>query len=105
MVLHVRKVLQYCNSIYPKDYGGRVAIKTSRKWRGELAIAVAELRFHHGVLIGVVSQGNAGLGTFATPRYENPLQQQLVQHEISMVVKEEGPVVVGMREIRASKIA
>lgn len=69
-ILCVREVLQYCKSSYHKVSGERVAVKTSRKLRAEVAIAGAESQLHHGVLIGAVSQGNAGLGIFATLRYE-----------------------------------
>lgn len=36
--------------------------KMSRKWTSEMAIAGAVSQLGHGVLVGAVSQGNAGLG-------------------------------------------
>lgn len=35
-----------------------VAVKSSKKWRAEVAVEQAESRLRHGVLVEVVARGN-----------------------------------------------
>lgn len=81
-VLRAREVLQFRESTDPKVSGAGVAVKTGRKWRAEAAVEQAESRLRHGVLVGAVTRGRAGLGTIATPCYDKARgkeQRQLVQ--------------------------
>lgn len=62
-VLRVREVLQYRESSDPKVIGGRVVVKTGRKWRAEAAVEAAEAQMRHKVLVGAVAKGRASLGS------------------------------------------
>lgn len=60
-------------------------VKTSKKWRAEAAVPAKESWLCHGNLVGAVSRGRAGLGTFAISRYDKVQgkeQRQLVQYEV-----------------------
>ena len=99
-VLHAREVLQYRQSADPKVSGA--GVKTGRKWRAEAAVEQAESRLRHRVLVGTVARGRAGLGTFASPRFDKARgkdRRQLVQNEVRAVVEEErSSRAVGMRQ-------
>ncbi|KAK0134731.1 Retrovirus-related Pol polyprotein from type-2 retrotransposable element R2DM [Merluccius polli] len=83
----------------PKVSGAGVAVKTGRKWRAEAAVEQAESRLRHGVLVGTVARGRAGLGTTAPPRFDRGKERrQLVQNEVRAAVEEERSIrAVGMR--------
>ncbi|XP_073720025.1 uncharacterized protein [Misgurnus anguillicaudatus] len=91
-VLRAREVLQYRESRDPKVSGAGVVVKTGRKWRAEAAVDQAESRLRHGVLVGAVARGRAGLGTFQVPRLDKARgkeRRQLVQGEVRAAVEEE----------------
>ncbi|GAA6088619.1 uncharacterized protein LOC109140547, partial [Tachysurus ichikawai] len=91
-VLRVREVLQYRESRDPKVSGAGVVVKTGRKWRSEAAVDQAESRLSHGVLVGALARGRAGLGTFQGPRFDKAWgkeRRQLVQGEVRAAVEEE----------------
>lgn len=56
------EVLQYRDSSDLKVAKERIQVRTGRKWRAEEAVQVAEAR-----LVGVVTRGWAGLGSFPVP--------------------------------------
>ncbi|XP_060744927.1 uncharacterized protein LOC132858560 [Tachysurus vachellii] len=92
LVCFVREVLQYRESRDPKVSGAGVVVKTGRKWRAEAAVDQAESRLHHGVLVGAVARGRAGLGTFQGPQFDKARgkeRRQLVQGEVRAAVEEE----------------
>lgn len=67
-VLHMREVLQYRESRDPNVSGALVVVKNGKNWRAENTVDQAESRLRHADLVGAVTRGRAGLGTFATPR-------------------------------------
>ncbi|GAA6088928.1 uncharacterized protein LOC109140547, partial [Tachysurus ichikawai] len=92
-VLRVREVLQYRESRDPKVSGAGVVVKTGRKLRAEAAVDQAvESRLCHGVLVGALARGRAGLRTFQGPRFDKARgkeRRQLVQepHRIKFLVQ------------------
>ncbi|XP_077083545.1 uncharacterized protein LOC143736754 isoform X1 [Siphateles boraxobius] len=101
-VLRAREVLQFRESTDPKVSGAGVVVKTRRKWRAEVAVEQAESRLRHGVLVGTVARGRAGLGAIAAPHYDKVRgkeRRQLVQKEVRAAVEEErNSRAVGMRQ-------
>ncbi|KAL7871617.1 hypothetical protein SRHO_G00066000 [Serrasalmus rhombeus] len=61
-----------------------------RKWRAEEAVQEAEARLHHRSLVGVVTRGQAELGSFPTPQKNTrgKERQCLVQEEVRAAVEE-----------------
>lgn len=68
-VSRARKVLQLRESSHPKVSGAGVAVRTGRKWRAEMAVDQAESWLRHGVLVGTVPRGRAGLGIMPPPKF------------------------------------
>ncbi|KAJ8011882.1 hypothetical protein DPEC_G00062900 [Dallia pectoralis] len=63
-----------------------------RKRKAEGAVQQAEARLHHKRLVGVVTRGRAGLGSFSTPHIDTSKgkeRRRLVQEEVRAVVEEE----------------
>ena len=62
-----------------------LAVKTSRKWN-------RQSRLRHGLLVGTVARGRAGLGTYPSHPYDKARgkeRQQLIQDEVRAMVEEE----------------
>lgn len=66
-VLHTREVLQLWESKDPKVSGAGDVVKTDRKRRAEVAVEQVESCLWHGVLVGSVARGRAGLGAIPFP--------------------------------------
>ena len=79
-----------------------IEVRTGRKWKAEEAVRQAEARLHHNRLVGVVTRGRAGLGSFSTPHIDTTKGKEkrcLVQEEMRAVVEEERTCkTVGMRQ-------
>lgn len=56
--------MMYRDSSDPKVAQAGVKVKTGRKWKADEAVTQAESRIRHRVLVGAVTRGRAGLGTF-----------------------------------------
>lgn len=67
-VTRAREVMQYGDSNDPKVANAGIQVRTGRKWRAEDAVQEAEARLRHRNLVGVVTRGRAGLGSFPTPQ-------------------------------------
>ena len=67
-VTRAREVVQYRDSSDPKVANAGIQVRTGRKWRAEEAVKEAKARLRHRSLVGVVTQGRAGLGPFPTPQ-------------------------------------
>ncbi|KAL0159871.1 hypothetical protein M9458_043596, partial [Cirrhinus mrigala] len=74
-VTRAREVLLYRDSPDTR-------VRTGRKWRAQEAVQLAEARLRHGVLVGSVAVGRAGLGCHKTLR-------QMIQGEVRAEVEEE----------------
>ncbi|XP_051969484.1 LOW QUALITY PROTEIN: uncharacterized protein LOC127634119 [Xyrauchen texanus] len=101
-VTRAREVLIYRDSSDPKVATAGVEVRTGRKWKAEEAVRQAEARLHHKRLVGVVTRGRAGLGSFSTPHIDTTKGKErrcLVQEEVRAVVEEERTCrTVGMRQ-------
>ncbi len=91
-VSRAREVLLYRDSRDPKVATAGIEVRTGRKWKAEVAVPQAEARLHHNRLVGVVTRGRAGLGSFSTPHIDTAKGKEkrcLVQEEVRAVVEEE----------------
>ncbi|XP_051978700.1 carnitine O-palmitoyltransferase 1, liver isoform-like [Xyrauchen texanus] len=81
----------------------RITVRTGKKWRTQEAVEQAEARLRHGVLVGSVAVGRAGLGSHIRPRYDKAQgseRRRLVQEEIRAEVDEERHnILVGGTEV------
>lgn len=66
-VTRTREVLQYRDSRDQKVAKPGFQARTGRKCKAEEAVQEAEARLRHRRLVGVVTQGRAGLGSFQAP--------------------------------------
>uniref|UniRef100_A0A3B1JAJ2 Reverse transcriptase domain-containing protein n=1 Tax=Astyanax mexicanus TaxID=7994 RepID=A0A3B1JAJ2_ASTMX len=90
-VTRAREVMMYRDSSDPKVAQAGVRVKTGRKWVADEAVLQAESRIRHRALVGAVTRGRAGLGTFSTPQYEKVKgkeRHRLVQEEVRAEVEE-----------------
>ncbi len=101
-VTRAREVLMYRDSSDAKVSSAGICVKTGRKWQAQKAVDRAEERLRHGVLVGNVAVGRAGLGSFSKPRYDKARgreKRQLVQNEVRAEVEEDRLTkMVGMRQ-------
>ncbi len=82
----------YEDSSDPKVAQAGMEVKTGRKWRADKAVLQAESHIRHRVLVGAVTRGRAGLGTFPTPQYSKAKRKErrrLVQEEMRAAVEDE----------------
>ena len=65
-------------------------MRTGRKWRAEEAVQEADARLRHRSLVGVVTRGRAGLGSFPTPQMNTRGKEgrRLVQEQVRAAVEE-----------------
>lgn len=84
-----REVVQYRDSSDPKVAKAGIQVRTGRKWRAEDAVQEAVARLRHRTLVGVVTQGRAGLGSFPTPQLNTSGKERrhLVQEEVRAAVE------------------
>lgn len=61
-----RVVIEYRDSSDPKVSKAGIEVRTGRKWSAEEAVRPDESKLHYNRLVGVVTQGRAGLGSFST---------------------------------------
>lgn len=54
----------------PESAPAGIRFRTWRKWWAQKAFDEAEARLRHGVLVGWVAVGRAGLGSHTRPRYD-----------------------------------
>lgn len=101
-VTRAREVLLYRDSSDPKVATAGIEMRTGWKWKAEEAVRQAESRVHHKRLVGVVTRGRAGLGSFSAPHIDTIKGKDkrcLVQEEVRAVVEEEITCgTVGMRQ-------
>nr|XP_057943465.1 uncharacterized protein LOC131138512 [Doryrhamphus excisus] len=91
-VTRAREVLLYRDSADTRVSSAGITVRTGRKWRAQEAVDQAEARLRHGVLVGSVAVGRAGLGSHTRPRYDKAQgreRRQMVQGEIRAEVEEE----------------
>ncbi|XP_063054019.1 uncharacterized protein LOC134448252 [Engraulis encrasicolus] len=89
-VTRAREVVLYRDSSDPKVANAGIQVRTGRKWKAEEAVQMAEARLRHRALVGVVTRGRAGLGSFPTPQV-NPSgkeRRRLVQEEVRAAEEE-----------------
>ncbi|KAL7848811.1 hypothetical protein SRHO_G00204340 [Serrasalmus rhombeus] len=99
-VTRAREVVQYRDSSDLKVAKAGIQVRTGRKWRMEEAVQEAEARLRHRSLVGVVTRGRAGLGSFPTPQKNTrgKERQRLVQEEVRAAIEEARSCkAVGMR--------
>ncbi|XP_061093280.1 uncharacterized protein LOC133125737 [Conger conger] len=89
-VTRAREVVQYRDSSDPKVANAGIQVRTGRKWRAEDAVQEAEARLRHRNLVGVVTRGRAGLGSFPTPQLNTRGKERrcLVQEEVRAAEEE-----------------
>ena len=89
-VTRAREVVQYRDSSDPKVANAGIEVRTGRKWRAEEAVQEADARLRHRSLVGVVTRGRAGLGSFPTPQMNTRGKEgrRLVQEEVRAAVEE-----------------
>lgn len=89
-VSRAREVVQYRDSSDPKVAKARIQVRTGRKWRAEDAVREAEARLRHRNLVGMVTRGRAGLGSFPTPQLNTTGKERRrqVQEEVRAAVEE-----------------
>lgn len=90
-VTRAREVVQYRDSRDPKVAKAGIQVRTGRKWRAQEAVQEAEARLCHKRLVGVVTRGRAGLGSFPTPQMNTirgKERRRLVQEEVRAAVEE-----------------
>ena len=89
-VTRAREVVQYRDSSDPKVAKAGIQVRTGRKWRAEEAVQEADARLRHRSLVGVVTRGRAGLGSFPTPQMNTRGKEgrRLVQEEVRAAVEE-----------------
>ncbi|XP_031418446.1 uncharacterized protein LOC105897391 [Clupea harengus] len=89
-VTRAREVVQYRDSSDPKVANAGIQVRTGRKWRAEEAVQDADARLSHRSLVGVVTRGRAGLGSFPTPQMNTRGKEgrRLVQEEVRAAVEE-----------------
>ncbi|XP_053332775.1 uncharacterized protein LOC128506382 [Clarias gariepinus] len=89
-VTKAREVLQYRDSSDPKVAKAGIQVRTGRKWRAEEAVQEAEARLRQRSLVGAVSKGRAGLGSFLTSQINTRGEgrRRLVQEEVRAAVEE-----------------
>lgn len=103
-VTKARDVLLYRDSSDPKVATAGIEVRTGRKWKAEEAVQQAEASGggNHKRLVGVVTRGRAGLGSFSTPHIDTikgKNKRCLVQEKVRAVVEEETTCrTVGMRQ-------
>ncbi|XP_030004234.1 uncharacterized protein LOC115429122 [Sphaeramia orbicularis] len=100
-VTRAREVMQYRDSSDPKVANAGICVRTGRKWRAENAVLEAEARLHHRGLVGVVTRGRAGLGSFPTPELNTrgKARRHLIQEEVRATVEESRTCrAVGMKQ-------
>ncbi|XP_072560565.1 uncharacterized protein [Paramormyrops kingsleyae] len=91
-VTRAREVLLYRDSSDTRVSSAGIEVRTGRKWRAQEAVQLAEARLQHGVLVGSVAVGRAGLGCHKTPRYDKAQgrdRRQMIQDEVRAEVEEE----------------
>ncbi|XP_073731592.1 uncharacterized protein [Misgurnus anguillicaudatus] len=102
MVTRAREVLLYRDSSDIKVSSAGIEVRTGRKWKAHEALEMAESRLRHGVLVGAVESGRAGLGSNQTPRFnkaQGKEKRQLIQDEVRAGEEESrGSRAVGMRQ-------
>lgn len=69
MVTRTREVLQYRESRDPKVSVTRIEVRTGWKWKAKEVVDVAESRLSQRLLVGLVAQGRAGLGSRTSSGY------------------------------------
>ena len=87
-----REVVQYRDSSDPKVANAGIEVRTGRKWRAENAVQAAEERLRHKKVVGVVTRGRAGLGSFPIPQTNTTKGKEgrhLIQEEVRAEVEEE----------------
>lgn len=83
--------MQYRDSSDPKVANARIQVMTGRKWRAVEAVQEAEERLRHKRLVGVVTQGQTGLGSFPSLQMNTIRGKErccLVQKEMRAAVEE-----------------
>lgn len=89
--MRTREVVQYRDSRDLKVATAGIQVRTCRKWRAEEAVQEAEARLQHSRLVGVVTQGRAGLGSFPAAHMKNSRGKErncLVLEEVRATVEE-----------------
>ncbi|XP_063056077.1 uncharacterized protein LOC134450154 [Engraulis encrasicolus] len=100
-VARVREVVLYRDSSDPKVANAGIQVRTGRKWKAEEAVQTAEARLRHKALVGVVTRGRAGLGSFPTPKMNTRGKERRhqIQEEVRADVEEMRSCrAVGMRQ-------
>ncbi|XP_062283087.1 uncharacterized protein LOC133987658 [Scomber scombrus] len=89
-VSRAREVVQYRDSSDPKVAKAGIQVRTGRKWKAEDAVREADARLRQRSLVGVVTRGRAGLGSFPTPQINTRGKEgrHLVQEEVRAAVEE-----------------
>nr|XP_061785060.1 uncharacterized protein LOC133576095 [Nerophis lumbriciformis] len=91
-VTRAREVFLYRDSSDTRVSSAGIKVRTGRKWKAQEAVDQAEARLRHGVLVGAVAVGRAGLGSHTRPRYDKAQGRErrlMVQGEIRAEVEEE----------------
>ena len=84
-VTRAREVVQYRESSDPKVANAGIEVRTGRKWKAEKAVQTAEERLRHKRIVGVVTRGRAGLGSFTIPQMnivKGKEGRRLIQEEV-----------------------
>ncbi|XP_076860736.1 uncharacterized protein LOC143513938 [Brachyhypopomus gauderio] len=101
-VTRAREVMLYRDSADNRVSSAGITVRTGRKWKAQEAVEQAEARLRHGILVGTVAVGRAGLGSFTRPCYgkaQGKERRQMIQSEIRAGVEEERRSrMVGMRQ-------
>ncbi|KAL3991499.1 leucine-rich repeat-containing protein 16 [Sarotherodon galilaeus] len=97
MVSQSRELLQYRESSDPRVALAGIEVRTGRKWRAAEAVDIAVSRLKQRVIVGIVAQGRAGLGSSRTPNYNNAQGKE----KRSLILEE---VRAGVEEKRTSQI-
>ncbi|KAK0134264.1 Zinc finger BED domain-containing protein 4 [Merluccius polli] len=89
-VTRAREVVQYRDASDPKVAKAGIQVRTGRKWRAEEAVQEADARLRQRCLVGVVTRGRAGLGSFPSPQMNTrgKERRRLVQEEVRAAVEE-----------------
>ena len=100
-VTRAREVVQYRDSRDPKVAKAGIQVRTGRKWMAEVADQEVEARMRQRSMVGVVTRGRAGIGSFPTPQMNSCGKEgcRLVQEEVRAAVEETRMVkAVGMKQ-------
>ena len=87
-VTRAREVVQYRDSRDPKVAKAGIQVRTGRKWMAEVADQEAEARMRQRSMVGVVTRGRAGIGSFPTPQMKSCGKEgcRLVQEEVRLSI-------------------